>query len=301
MSEELLREIQKVAKNVFFLNERGEVIGFHKKVWDLFPHVEVIEGFRQAREFGSSVFQIEEGKESFLVELSRVRENLFLMKLTDITQKVNLSRVKRDLIAVLSHELKTPLTTVRGNLEYLISYSDCNEREVLEETYKKILELVEIISGLNRLVFGKREFEECNLKSVVSKVLKTFRPMAERKGIELKERLEEACVPCEKTLFEQLVRNLVDNAVKFTDRGKVEVSLEKRGDFVLLSVKDTGRGIAEDMKKWVFQKYFKSPDSSGSGIGLSVVREIVEHHGWEVDFESREGEGTVFIVRISLL
>ena len=112
--------------------------------------------------------------------------------------------------------------------------------------------------------------------------------------------LEEVVVPCEKILVEQLLRNIVDNAIKFTKKGKIKISLYKSEKEVIISVEDNGKGIKEELKKHIFEKYVKSPESDGQGIGLSVVKEIVNFHNWKIDFQSEEGKGTTFFITIPL-
>ncbi len=300
MSKKLLEKIQKTAEGIYFLNRKGFLIGSQKKIWDIFPYAETIQGFREAQDSGFSMFQIEEKENHYLFKIFRIEDDLFLMQRIDITCEKKLGKIKKDLVSTLSHELRTPITVIRGNVEYLLSYMDCEEREVLEEIHEKTLKMIEILSGLEKLVSKEKELRECHLKEVILSALKGFHEKARRKGIELKTSLEEISVPCERILVEQLIRNLIDNAIKFTKKGEVEVVLKATEKAVLLIVRDTGIGIKEEFKNQIFQKYFKSPESDGHGIGLSVVKEIVKYHGWEIEVESEEGEGTTFTIRISL-
>ena len=298
MSRELLLKIQEVRDDILFVDRKGYVLGRSKKLWDYYPFGETVKGFEEALETGKSSFEVEEGERVYRFEIAKLSKELLIAVKKDVSCERKLRKVKREVVSTISHELKTPLTVIKGNVEYLLNYGSCEEKELLEEVVKKVEKIEEIIAGAQKLFSSAKEFSEVKLKPLVENVLKTFNSKVEEKGLKLKTHLQEVSVACEKVLFEQLVKNLLDNALKFTEEGEVEVRLEEEEGKVVLSVRDTGVGIPKELLPVVFEKYVKSPKSSGHGIGLSVVREIVRFHGWQIEVETEEGKGTTFKVII---
>ncbi len=298
--EELLKLINKREEEIIFIDGKGLIIGSNNRLWDKFPFSEVIKGFEEAKETGTGVFEIEEGGKIFEFKINKVTENTFIVLKKDATCERKIKQIKNEIISTVSHEVKTPLTVVKGNLEYLYSYTDQNRenRKILEEALEKVREIEAIIKGIGKLFLKKGIYKKVNLKSSVESVIESYRSKIKEKGIELELELEPVFADCEKTLFEQLVRNLIDNAVKFTQKGKVRISLKEEENQKILTVEDTGVGIPEEIKHCVFEKYVKSPHSKGMGIGLSIVREIAKFHNWQVELNSQEGKGTTVRVKI---
>jgi two-component system phosphate regulon sensor histidine kinase PhoR len=166
------------------------------------------------------------------------------------------------------------------------------DKEIVEESLENVRKIENIVKGLRKLFLEEGGGEVVSLKTIIESVAKSYRKRFEEKGLELKLLLENVYVRCERILFEQLVKNLIDNAVRFTDRGEINVTLKMGEDGVVFSVKDTGRGIPEEFQRMVFEKYVKSPDSEGQGIGLSVVKEIVKFHDWKISLSSEVNKGT---------
>jgi two-component system phosphate regulon sensor histidine kinase PhoR len=266
----------------------------------LYPFPETIRAFNEALRSGKSYLEVEEKEKFFRVEISKIEENLLLVQKKDISCEKKLEKIKKDIVSTLSHELRTPITVIKGNAEYLLHYSNAPDKEIVEEILEKTSRILEILSGLNKLISIEKNFREHNLKELILNSLKDLIEKAQKRGLKVEIELEEVVVPCEKILVEQLLRNIVDNAIKFTKKGKIKISLYKSEKEVIISVEDNGKGIKEELKKHIFEKYVKSPESDGQGIGLSVVKEIVNFHNWKIDFQSEEGKGTTFFITIPL-
>ncbi|TCK03420.1 sensor histidine kinase [Phorcysia thermohydrogeniphila] len=298
MSREILLRIQNLRDDILFVDRKGYVVGKSKRLWDYYPYGETVKGFEEAVETGRSFFEVEEGERIYRFEVTKLNEELLIVVKKDVSCERRLKKVKKEIVSIISHELKTPLTVIRGNVEYLLNYGECGEKELLEEVIRKVEKIEEIVAGAQKLFSSAKEFSEVKLKPVVESVLETFKEKIEEKSLNLKVYLEDVSAFCERILFEQLVKNLVDNALKFTEKGEIEVRLEKREGEIVLTVRDTGVGIPRELLPVVFEKYVKSPISSGHGIGLSVVREIVRFHGWKIEIETEEGKGTTVRVEI---
>ncbi len=288
-----LRELQSKFPEIKVVDLKGFVVGERfLKIWDVYPFQEVVRAFEEAVREGESSASFTEGERTFLLKLSRVGDLIVALK-KDITLEVELDEIKRSVVSTLSHEIKTPLTAIKGNAEFLLLYGECSEPDAVREIYEKAGKIESILSGIRNL-FSSRvsAFEWVNLRPLAEEVIASFRERAEEKGVELRYFLEDVSLPADKVLFQQLLRNLIDNALKFTEQGRVEVELTSE----FLRISDTGKGIPKNFLPRIFERFVKGEGSSGSGIGLSVVKEIARFHGWKVEVESQEGKGSVFTV-----
>ena len=288
-----LRELQSKFPEIAVVDLKGFLVGEgFKKLWDVYPFQEVVKAFEEAVREGESSASFTEGERTYLLKLSKVGDFVVVLK-RDITLEVELDEIKRSVVSTLSHEIKTPLTAIKGNAEFLLLYGECSDPDAVKEIYEKAVKIESILSGLGKLFSTKiSSFEWVNLRPLTEEVLSSFVERAREKGVELLSSLEDVSLPADKVLYQQLLRNLLDNALKFTDSGRVRVELTPE----FLRVSDTGRGIPESFLPKIFERFVKGEGSSGSGIGLSVVKEIARFHGWQVEAESEEGKGSVFTV-----
>jgi PAS domain S-box-containing protein len=227
------------------------------------------------------------------------------------------NRAKDEFLATLSHELRTPLTSIVGWAKMLRSGqldSDTTARaiETIDRNARVQTQLIADVLDLSRIVSGKLRLSPrpMDVAPVVEAALDTVRPAAEAKGISLHPQLE--LYPCtvsgDPDRLQQVVWNLLSNAIKFTPRGgAVDVRLGCRGAEAEIEVQDTGIGIADDLLPHVFERFRQGDASStrsygGLGLGLAIVRHVVELHGGRVEAESAgPGQGATFRVRLPLL
>ncbi|MGH9409411.1 MAG: PAS domain-containing sensor histidine kinase, partial [Vicinamibacterales bacterium] len=225
------------------------------------------------------------------------------------------SRLKDEFLAVLSHELRTPLNTVLGYARMLRREDRRMEGEArtraldaLERNADALNHLVNDVLDTSRIVTGKLRlaFETCRMADVVQRAVDTVDPAAEAKGVALSVHLEpSAVVSGDPDRLLQVVWNLLANAVKFTPAGgTITVRAERRGPAVLMSVRDTGVGIAKEDVPYVFQRFWQaqsgvSREFGGLGIGLALARHLVELHGGSIQVQS-EGPGTGATFTVSL-
>ncbi len=223
------------------------------------------------------------------------------------------NRAKDEFLAIVSHELRSSLNVILGWSQVLASKQDDAEvtkqaagaivlcARMQERLIEDLLDMVRIRSGKLRLVTQSVE-----LSKVVATALEMARPMAERKGVELYDHLapDEGQIHGDPGRLQQIVWNLLTNAIKFTPQGgRVELELKRDGERLSLIIRDTGRGIAPDFLPYIFERFRQAPSSDsrsgeGLGLGLALVRELVELHKGTIDAESLgEGRGSTFIVR----
>ncbi|MBN4005730.1 hybrid sensor histidine kinase/response regulator [Nostoc sp. LPT] len=227
------------------------------------------------------------------------------------------NRIKDEFLAVLSHELRTPLNAILGWSKLLQTrrLDETKTSEALatiERNATLQVQLIEDLLDISRILQGKLTLNitKINLKSTVLSALQTMQLAAETKLIEVNTVFEPGVrqIMGDSTRLQQVVWNLLSNAIKFTPReGKVEVRLQETDGYAQIIVSDTGKGINADFLPFVFD-YFRQADSTstrnfgGLGLGLAIVRNIIEMHGGIVKADSHgEGQGAIFTVSLPLL
>jgi len=224
------------------------------------------------------------------------------------------SRAKDEFLGVVSHELRTPLNAVLGWSQLLRGPSAADPAvlakglAVIDRNARAQAKLIEDLLDVSRIITGKLRLElrPLELEATILAALEVIRPAADAKGLDLSSALEAgAVVSGDPDRLQQVVWNLVSNAVKFTPTGgRVEVALRRRRTSVRLVVSDSGRGIDPDLLPHVFERFWQADSSptrhhGGLGLGLAIVRHLVELHGGSVRAESGgTGRGSTFTVRL---
>jgi len=218
----------------------------------------------------------------------------------------------RQFTADASHELRTPLAVLKLQAQSALSSGalDAQAAALVGSQLEEIDALklmVEDLLTLSRLESGPAQRSPVDLADVVVETVEQFRPMAESKGIDLEVMdLAAAPVEAERSELRRVLQNLLDNALKYTDRGgRVSVTLERTDGSVRLSVRDTGAGIAASETERIFERFYRADPSrdrrtGGAGLGLAIVARIVDCHRGEVSVESEVGEGSAFVVQLPL-
>ncbi len=236
-----------------------------------------------------------------------------IMTLSDMTEMQNLARLKKDLVLSVSHELRTPLTAIKGFAETLAGEVEEKNRSHVLPILRNTDRLIRIVENL--LVLSELEEkgihlerEDVDLRMLVENILKIFEPRVREKNLGLRFEADGDLPSVQGDSFriEQMVINLVDNAVKYTDKGEVRVSLKKRLNSLVLEVRDTGIGIPGESQARIFERFYvvdrsRSRKLGGAGLGLSIVKHIVDLHGGTIRVESKIGQGSTFTVILPLI
>jgi two-component system phosphate regulon sensor histidine kinase PhoR len=238
------------------------------------------------------------------------REKSAVLVLHDITELRRLERVRRDFVANVSHEFKTPLTAIQGFAETLLggAIDDKKHRthflEIIREHAWRLARLTDDLLKLSRIEAGRLELEwrPVAVAGLVNGCLETVRLKAEPKGIRICSRMPEnvAAVRGDNAQLSEVLQNLLDNAVQYTPAGgKVEISAAANGASVTFTVGDSGIGIPEADLERIFERFYRvdaarSREAGGTGLGLSIARHIVEAHGGRIWVESAVGLGSKF-------
>jgi len=227
-------------------------------------------------------------------------------------QLLELDKQKTEFFQNVSHEFRTPLTLTIGPLESAVAQEEglsYDQSVIALRNSRRLLRLVNQLLDLQRLDAGRMQpkFRPCNLLEFVSQVVGSFDSYCEKKQISLLPHLEECpAIYLDLEKFDKVLYNLLSNAIKFTEAGgKIEVILRQAGDRCLMQVKDTGMGIRADQIPHLFDRFRQADGSAsrsheGSGLGLSLVKELVEMHGGQVTVESIYGKGTTFSVWLQI-
>ena len=242
-----------------------------------------------------------------------------LVVLRDVTAEREAERLKDEFFALVSHELRTPLTSVIGYLELLReAQSEADDgaaaerahyAAVIERNARRLLRLVGDLLFVAQIEAGRLSLDvgTADLAAIARESLEAARPRAAQAGVDLEDRIDEVgSVPGDADRLGQAVDNLVSNALKFTPAGgRVTVRVAAEGDAAVLDVADTGMGIAAEDQERLFERFFRAGAATaaaiqGVGLGLTIVRAIVEGHGGTVEVRSRAGEGATFRVRLPL-
>ena len=224
------------------------------------------------------------------------------------------NRSKDEFITLVSHELRSPLNAILGwttALRRARRDEQIIDRalEVIERSARMQSQLIDDLMDTTRAVSGKLKLEVCpmNLAEAIEKAVEVVRPAAEAKGVSLDIRLDRNVgqITGDPDRLQQVAWNLLSNAIKFTNEGgRVEVRLEREDPYVQITVSDTGQGIKSEFLPYVFDRYQQAGTSGGRraaglGLGLTLVRQLVEMHGGSVAAESEgEGKGATFTIKL---
>jgi PAS domain S-box-containing protein len=282
-------------------------------------------GHRRPVEIVANIYQ--EGKVSVIqcnirdiderVRFERVRESLLVNEQAARMEAEAANRAKDLFLATLSHEIRTPLNAILGWATILRS-AECDDAdlkeglEVIERNCRMQAQLIEDVLDTSRIVSGKLliQLQPSELVAIIHAAIDVVRPAADAKGVQLEAFFdpEASHTSCDPSRMQQVIWNLLTNAIKFTPAGgKVRVVLSREGSSARIRVSDDGKGIKPEFLPYVFDRFRQADNSvqrtfGGLGLGLSIAKHIVEIHGGTIRAESLgEGRGTTFIVNLPVL
>jgi two-component system phosphate regulon sensor histidine kinase PhoR len=234
----------------------------------------------------------------------------------DVTELRRLERMRQDFVANVSHELKTPLASIKAYAETLLDWAlhdeNVNTRFVkrIEEQADRLNQLILDLLSLARIESGQEVFEHkpLALTPVVGSCVESHRGRAESRGLSLGLDLgpldDDILIRADEEAVRQILDNLIDNAIKYTpEGGMVQVACRLEGDAVAIEVADTGIGIPRDDLPRVFERFYRvdkarSRELGGTGLGLSIVKHLVQSIGGQITVASRVGAGSQFTVQL---
>ncbi|MFA5303374.1 MAG: ATP-binding protein [Candidatus Nanoarchaeia archaeon] len=224
--------------------------------------------------------------------------------------------IKNDFISLLSHELKSPLVPI-------ISYSDLfltkilgpinNEQKKailsIKESAQELLNMIEEILDISRIERGtmKYTYSDVEINQLINEIINSEKGFASSKGLKIiyRQTSKKLVINTDKTKLSRVIHNLLNNAIKFTEKGSIEINVLKEKNDLTIKVKDSGIGISDDKKNKIFTKFFQIDSSlsrkyKGTGIGLYNTKIVVENLNGKIFFESKKNKGTTFIVKLPI-
>ncbi len=322
-SEEKRREFELVSSSLeeglAIVSGKGELLSYNASFLSLLG----LDGLRDMSIF--SCFQDGEGKSAVLSALAGEKKEVVLqvskrmieevaypsskggiiILLRDVTERIERENMRREFTANVSHELKTPLTTISGFAELLMSGSVPPDKvtDFSGEIYREAGRLISLVEDILNLSSLDEKVESVNeridLRESAEDVLQELSFKAEQRKVEIVSSLEEAPVLGSAKLSHEIIYNLVDNAIRYSksENARVEVTTHRSGDEVILTVRDNGIGIEREHQDRIFERFYRvdkarSKNSGGTGLGLSIVKNAVNNMNGRIKFISAPGKGT---------
>lgn len=232
----------------------------------------------------------------------------------DISHRKKTEKLRREFTANVSHELKTPLTSISGYAE-MIENGMAKEEDIklfAGKIHKEAGRLVSLISDiinlskLDEAVITNENKEKVNLKKLVEESTEALEASAEKHGITMEIDAEDCIVLGVNTRLYELIYNLCDNAIRYNKKGgTVKISVHKEDNKAVLKVQDTGIGIAQKHVKRIFERFYRvdksrSKETGGTGLGLAIVKHVAEQHNAKITVDSQQGAGTCITVKFDL-
>ncbi len=231
----------------------------------------------------------------------------------DVTEKVEAEQLRREFSANVSHELKTPLHSISGCAELMLSgiVKEEDKPRFLKQIYDEAQHMVSLIENIIKISRLDEEadalpVDKVDLYEIAQTVIEQLGNKAASRGIVMDLSGTHVTIKGVKTLLYEMIYNLCDNAIKYNvDDGAISVSVKKTKDAAVVKVKDTGVGISEDQQERIFERFYRvdkshSRASGGTGLGLSIVKHAAIWHNATIKVKSKLGKGTTFIVRFPL-
>lgn len=325
---------------IAILDEKGRLKFFNKNLVKIFPMLKEKSGgfyWEFMRDFELNQFikrviesdlksvnfeisnEIEISGKNYFVKAFKTRQKEIFLLFDDISLQRELSEIKRELIENISHEFKTPLSSIKGYIETIeeeiknsgrkskifreiITYLEPVKRNAdrLARIINDLLILSEVEAGV------KFEEEKIDFENIIYGILKMYEKTLKDKGlsyeVEISKKLPEFWADAYR--IEQLLSNLTDNAIKYTDKGGIKIKVEpSHSNSIKITVEDTGIGIPKEHLPRIFERFYvvdksRSRQSGGTGLGLSIVKHIVRLYNGEINVESKVGVGTKFEITL---
>jgi two-component system phosphate regulon sensor histidine kinase PhoR len=237
-----------------------------------------------------------------------------LLLVNDLTNIRRLEKIRQDFIANISHELRTPVASCKAIVETLQNGA-LNDKKVAEDFLQrmqvetdKLTQMISELGELSRIESGELilKLEPVNIATLINKVISRLKTQADRARLNVIISIPQDLpqVPADIDRIEQVIVNIVHNAIKFTPKkGKITIGSEVKNNYLFVSISDTGTGIPDDDLPHIFERFYKvdkARSGGGTGLGLSIAKHIIRAHGGDIRVESVEGRGSTFIFSLPL-
>ncbi len=283
-----------------------------ERLWQKMMGEEMMEGWDRVVEWKEK--ELNEAKKSLIIALIELNGVILVLAMVSgwFLAGKTLAPIKKSMeeqklfAASAAHELKTPLTVMKANLEVALEDKKIDDKvkQILKENLEEVDRLISLSQGLLSLSYPQtaKEREEVNVNQVVKEITKRFQGQAKQKDIDLKiQERTKVEIYGNKKQVEKMLEAVIDNAIKYSHKGgKVVIQVDKEGKFGVIRIKDWGVGIKrEDINKVKKPFYQVTSTNNGFGLGLAIVDKIVKDHGGKWSIQSEEGEGAEVEIKLS--
>ncbi|MCX7838270.1 MAG: HAMP domain-containing histidine kinase, partial [Anaerolineae bacterium] len=269
--------------------------------------------YERARTMLEQIYQERTEREQMVADLAHANRQLALMNEKLLAARLlaeEAQRAKAAFVANVSHEFRTPLNMIIGLVDLLLETPDIygsdlppallEDLEIVHRNCEHLASMITDVLDLSQIEAGRLALhrEQVNLAEVIERAVALTQPLIEKKGLSLQVSVPPDLpeVYCDRTRIRQVIVNLVSNAARLTERGSIRITAQHDANQIIVSVSDTGPGIAPEDAQRIFQPFYrgKTGGQTGSGLGLSISKHFVELHDGEMSFESTVGVGTTF-------
>ena len=318
---------ENIADGLILINQKSEIISINKKakrilgdknidyvsknIIELNRNLELKNAINNTLSGENSQIEMKIASKVYILHISPVYNNTFIrgvvILIVDNTKNAMTEQIRREFSANVSHELKTPLTSISGYAE-LIKEGLVQEKDVkvfAENIYNEahhLINLIEDIIKISKLDEQQKslDFVKIRLDEVVFKVIQRLEKRSKEKNIAISTELFETEIMGIPHIIEEIFYNIIENSIKYNkDDGEVHISFEKSNKYTIIAIKDTGIGVSEESLDRIFERFYRDDKShnkeiSGTGLGLSIVKHSVNLHKGKIEVSSKIGKGTTF-------
>jgi len=325
VSEELVKFIELVNFPIGIIDIKGDVAlsnSYFKEIleipetkglwWEKIKNFDILKIIREVNETKKTIErEIKIKDKTFLYKSTPLEEyEQILVVLIDISTIKDIQERKKDFVIAVSHELKTPLTAIKGYIETIEENIENPENkkflDIVKHHSERLEKIVEDLITLAQLENEKPvvEFKKVDIINIANNAISLFSKKAMEKGIKIEliyNNIPE--INGDAFRLEQMFINLIDNAIRFTEKGQITISMNHRNNAVIIKIADTGIGIPPQHIPKIFERFYvvdkaRSRQTGGTGLGLSIVKHIVLLHNGTINVESTPGKGTNFIIKL---
>ena len=215
--------------------------------------------------------------------------------------------LRKHLTSNIAHELRTPLSIMKANVEAMLDGVIEDKVMGIKNIQAEVEKLIRLVEGIEDITkaeasfFARKDYKLLELGEFLSTIVRKIMPLASAKGLEMIiTETKDLSVYADSDKLERVLQNILSNAIKHTKKGRISIGYGSSGDMFFIRVSDSGTGIEGNALELIFRRFYHGADSTGLGLGLSIVKELVEVMGGSVDVESRKGEGSTFTVRLPM-
>lgn len=311
--------INKIAKKILNCsqNNLGENMLYYTQNIKFIQNIDKVLKTNQKKNFDLKT----EDNKIYSIHITKIKKGIIekggsgaIILIIDITAEKMAEKLKQEFFSNVSHELKTPITSIQGYTELLyndFATSKQQEKEFLKTIQKEINNVTNLINNI--LTISKLENKEIeidkseiNIKTVVDEIISSTKPLCIERNIKVANNCENVTMFVDYKKIHQLLNNLIVNAIKYNkDNGFVEIKCFKDDKYINLTVKDNGIGIPVADRNRIFERFYRvekgrSKETGGTGLGLSIVKHIVKYYNGKIKVKSKEGFGSEFIIKIPI-